>query len=887
MKDFEKSVNSLVKEYKSFENKKSFNEERTKQNFILDLFVNILGWDIKKDIVPEHPIRKSRVDYAIFSEDKLQFLIEAKSLTSNIDDPRFLRQAVDYGRYSFSCDWVVLTNFKKLKIINANKETKKRGYFDQKIIKTIDLTKPKLNSNDYKWLKLLSKESFKTRELDKESKNYKNPPKTIDEELLETLNEFRPKLRRNIKALKRKKGKEIDEDDLTEIVQRLINRLIFIRMLEDKKYLQPFLEPLINNESKIIIKEVTKLSKRLDEVYDSKIFEKHDVDTIEVENGILSELIDKLLYTKEGLNYDFEDIPSDVLGKIYEQYLSYSGKDKDKAKEKRKKQGIYYTPKDIVDEIVKNTIDKAIQDKSCKLSEIKILDPSCGSASFLIRAFNHLVELNKKKKKRELSYEEKIKILENNIYGVDLDNQAVELAQLNLLTKVVEKNKELPNLRKNIRIGDSLIDDPLIVGKKAFNFQEEFEDIFKTKKGFDVIIGNPPYLRADIDDKKHKEKRKWLVENNKHLYEKWDTYLAFIERSINLLKEKGQYSMIIPDAFITVKYASKMREFLSKEKFVYQINYYPNIEIFENVGVENIILFVENSLPKEKTIKKIYSSVKDVNKQVLIDLKKKGEIGFRNNETENRSYQNSELLGDIFFISVGMVLNADEKKYKNNFKKDDLISNKKNEINSERYIEAKDTEKYLIRKIRYLEWNTDRVPNQIRRKTFPELYEGEKILRGRMTEGFYEKSKILTNDSLYICKKFIDLKGVNNKSIQSSIKKNNEKTRQKLEELSKDFNYKYVLGIINSEWTFNFLKGVSRSRLSIYPDDLRKLPIIKASKQEQEKIAKLVDEIIILKKEWNQLFDKTNERKKILEQKIERLDKKINEEVNKLYNSNK
>ncbi|MBI4992944.1 MAG: N-6 DNA methylase [Candidatus Magasanikbacteria bacterium] len=228
--------------------------------------------------------------------------------------------------------------------------------------------------------------------------------------------------------------------------------------------------------------------------------------------------------------YDFKRIPADVLGGVYESYLSYiaqnpievdiggkSGKLlkvedkkelKQKSRKKRKEQGIYYTPKFIVDYIVKNTLGEKLKGIKTvgELKELKVLDPACGSGSFLTEA---LETINNKYKEFGASGGQSIKtnILLENIYGVDLDGQAVELARLNLLLDALDTKAKLPNLAKNIKNGNSLISGTenelkKYFGenwrdKKPFNWQEEFPEVLR-QGGFDVIVGNPPW-GANID----------------------------------------------------------------------------------------------------------------------------------------------------------------------------------------------------------------------------------------------------------------------------------------------------------------------------------------------------------------------------------------------------
>ena len=555
-----------------------------------------------------------------------------------------------------------------------------------------------------------------------------------------------------------------------------------------------------------------------------------------------------------------------------------------------------------------------IEELERKFKVMKILDPACGSGAFLIKATDIMLEIFKAIqgfKQQEGEYEafklgtgklgkkklgnmkgqpnlfkwneesEAREIIENNIYGVDINEESVEITKLSLFLKMVRKNKKLTNLSNNIKQGNSLIDDEEVAGKLAFDWNKEFPEIMN-KGGFDIVIGNPPYVRADVDDENYKKQRGWIIKKGhyKTLYEKWDLYLAFVEKGFGLINEKGRFAMIIPDAFCTAKYASKMRQFLSENQVVKQIDYFPKEDIFERVGIKNIILFLQKE-KLERGLKIIHNSKVDSSNKLPFNFKKSGEQGFRINYSEqNLSIDNFELLGDICFISKGMVLNSDEIKYKSDFKKDDLISDKKDEIYSRRYVEAKNTQRYLIRKLRFLEWDTKRVPKKVSRPTFPELYEGEKLIRGRMTEAVYDNSGIVTNDSIYILKRFIDLDKVKNKSIEGSIKKSNERLREELEQISKKFNLKYILTVLNSKWAFKFLKSVARNRISFYPDDLRKIPIKKISPSEQKPFIEKADLMLKLNKEF---YEKKNKFFNRIKKSFSL--EKINKKLDKFYES--
>ncbi len=624
-------------------------------------------------------------------------------------------------------------------------------------------------------------------------------------------------------------------------------------------------------------------------------------------------------------SHDFNtEVNVNILGHILEQSISDIEDLKTDKSSRRKKEGVFYTPEYITDYICKNTIipylskkevntvpnlikeyAENIEELETRLKNMKILDPACGSGAFLIKATDIMLEIFKairEFKQQEGEYEAKRglkkksntkgqlilskwheedearEIIEKSIYGVDINEESVEITKLSLFLKMARNNRKLTDLSNNIKQGNSLIDDKEVAGELAFNWNEKFKEIMG-KGGFDVVIGNPPYVRADVEDENYKKQREWIVKsgNYKTLYEKWDLYLAFIEIGINLLSDKGNFSMIIPDSFCTAKYSIKMRKYLSKDKQVNQIDYYPNNYVFEGVGVKNVILFVENSNPMKKTKKIIHGDTIKINNVLKINLKESGSDGFRLDYTNNQKiHENSEILGDICFISKGMVLSSDERYWKGEFKTKDLVSDTKTNVFCMPFVEGKDIDFYRIKRIRFLEWNTDRVPKRISRPTFPELYMPPKIIKGRLNPATYDDDNTLCSANAIVLKSFHDLKDIENRSISNNIKKFNKIERDKLETISSKFNLKYLLSILNSKYAYYYLNTIRTHKMKnyFYPDDLRKLPIKTISTLEQKPFIEKADFMLKLNKEFYEKKDKFLKLMKH-EYKIEKITKKL------------
>ena len=363
---------------------KNYNEEETKKKFIEPLF-EALGWDLDvlDEVSLEEKVSKGRVDYGFRINNIPKFFLEAKKLRANLDDAKFIKQAIDYS-WNKGCTWAVLTDFEGIKIFNA--EVCATDY-TQHLFTEIKWTEF-LDRFDDLWL--LSKEGFALGLLDKLAEKWGKKFRRIhlDKQLLDDITLFRGILSANVSQLN--KQKRLTKEHLDEAIQRILNRLIFIRYCEDKELEE---KQLISNlrvwETKgRVIQHIRELFRYYDRRYNSKIFAQHLCDELEIDNEILHDVIYGLYYPKDApFSYDFSAIESDVLGNIYEQYLGHIlKKTKKKAKLtasaiKRKQKGIYYTPSYIVDYIVRNSVGKLLENKKVKPEKIRIVDPACGSGS--------------------------------------------------------------------------------------------------------------------------------------------------------------------------------------------------------------------------------------------------------------------------------------------------------------------------------------------------------------------------------------------------------------------------------------------------------------------------------------------------------------------------
>jgi len=572
-------IQLLVEKYKRVVDDRrvsKYNEEMTKAEFIEPLF-EALGWDVRnkhqrEEVTREETVSKKRVDYGFRIDGIPKFFLEAKSLKEDLDNPTFFEQAVNYAWHK-GCTWAILTNFARVKILNA--EWKAANYLQSHFM-TLEAGDFLSRFDD---LCLLSRESLEQGIIDREAERVSKKTKktSVDKQLLADFTRFRELLSKSITKLNQ--SKNITEAELDEAIQRMLDRLIFIRNCEDRG-LEP--QTLISNYREWegrgrgqLIKSLRETFSYFDRAYNSKIFAKHLCDEIDIDNEVLHEIIEGLYYTKDrAISYDFSVIDADVLGTVYEQYLSHILKKTEKRASltenhaHRKEQGIYYTPTYIVDYIVRNTLGKLLEDKNVNIEKIRVLDLACGSGSFLIKAFDvlneHYLQNDKDYSQTQLDFKtgttftRKVKILQDNIFGVDLDKQAVEIAQLNLLLKIAEKGYRLPLLERNIRCGNSLIDDEKLAGDRAFKWGEQFKEIMKDG-GFDVVIGNPPYVRQE----ELSEIKPYLEANYETYQGTADLFVYFFEKELKVLKEDGYFGMIVSNKWLRAGYGKNLRRLLA------------------------------------------------------------------------------------------------------------------------------------------------------------------------------------------------------------------------------------------------------------------------------------------------------------------------------------
>jgi len=609
-KEVKEKISLLIEKYEKAKNAgklKSYTEEETKKDFILPLF-EILGWDIynKNEVSAEESMSSGRVDYGFYFNNRIKFYLEAKKMSVDLHVEDFANQTIRYS-WNKGATWAVLTDFESIIVFNA--QDIKRSLAD-KLYFEIPYTEY-LSRFDQLWL--LSKQSFQNDSLDRDAevhgKKFQKVP--VTSLLYEDLEKCRDILTKELGQMNDK----VSPDLLDEGVQKLLDRLIFIRVAEDRGVEDKILIPLVRearfgNGNGKLYESMVKKFREFDEFYNSNLFSPHPFEQWEEYSGTTEHVIN-ILYGKTGYyEYDFKAMPADVLGAVYESYLGHrlakSRKGLTVAKDagKRKEHGIYYTPSFIVDYIVKNALDPVLD--NCRsvsdLKKIKVLDPACGSGSFLIKAFNMIAEKYKSFGAPDNEMV-KIQILGENIYGVDLDSQAVEITRLNLLINSLNQRMKLPFL-DNIKNGNSLL----------FNWKEEFPEVFKGG-GFDVIIGNPPYIKEDVNREAFD-----VLHNSSYYQGKMDIWTMFGCVGIDLLKEGGILSFIAPSSWISNSGASIFRNKALKEGELFNYVDFGDYKVFENASIQTMIFDYKKNDPRESyNINYLKINDKDITQNDLID----------------------------------------------------------------------------------------------------------------------------------------------------------------------------------------------------------------------------------------------------------------------------
>ncbi len=686
----------VTKAYKKFvkyfhnpsiqQNIRESKEEQYQAKFLDELFVNIFGYTLnpqpKFNLTTELKNEKNakKADGAILKDDIALGVIELKS-TKTKDLEKVRQQAFDYKANQTGCIYVITSNFEKIRFyINNAVEFEEFNLFtlteERFALLFLCLSKESLLSNTPLKIKeaSIAEEEAITKKFYADYSLFKRElyrdlvKKNMKNEVFrsELAKEDQDRAAKNIKLTLFKKS------------QKLIDRFLFIFFSEDRGLLPP-------NSTLKILEQWVKLRDEMDvevPLYKRYIKYFNYLDTgrrgtdkvseifaynggLFKPDGTLNSLIidDQLLYdhTKKLSLYDFESqVDVNILGHIFENSLNeiesvnaeIEGDTFDKQKTKRKKDGVFYTPKYITKYIVDNTVGKLCKEKKAEfgindeeyvggrqkatkqkllvnlesyrewLLQLTILDPACGSGAFLNQALDFLInehqyldELQTKLLGGGMVFPNiENTVLENNIFGVDINEESVEIAKLSLWLRTAQPRRKLNDLSSNIKCGNSLIDSKSLAGQKAFKWDEEFVHVFKSG-GFDVVIGNPPYVHLEAI----KEESQKLSKLGFNTFDKrGDLYPLFVEKGIDLLKPEGVISYIMPNKWLQAGYGENLRGFFLKKELQRLIDF-GDLQIFSGATTYPCIFISRNSEPKKNFLVSVLKSTDSFDFENLVN----------------------------------------------------------------------------------------------------------------------------------------------------------------------------------------------------------------------------------------------------------------------------
>ncbi len=709
------------------ENIRNSKEEQFQEGFLRELFVKILGYTINPEsnfnLTTELKNVKDakKTDGAILKDGSALAVIELKG-TDTKDLEKVNDQAFNYKNNQPDCIYVITSNFEKLRFYIHNA-------VEHEEFNLFALTKERFA---LLWL-FLQKDNL-----------LGGIPAKVKEESLLAEEKITKALYADYKAFKQALWEDMvqrnplqDQLVLYKKSQKLLDRFLFILFAEDKGLLPP-------NSISEIVHHWRKL-RELDEyrpmysiflkyfgymdvgrkqtgkpeihAYNGGLFAADDIlDTLE----ITDELLEKHCLNLSRYNYESE-VDTNILGHIFEHSLNdienvraqLEGTELDKSKTKRKKDGVFYTPKYITKYIVDNTVGKLCAEKKAELGidetefaknrkgrktetlkkldgqlkqyrqwllQLTICDPACGSGAFLNQALEFLMAQHRYTDELEtqlLGYSFEFPgveahILEHNIFGVDINEESVEIARLSLWLRTAKKGRKLTTLSSNLKCGNSLIDDPAVAGPLAFNWHKEFPQVF-AKGGFDVVIGNPPYVgekgNANVfEDLKKIPKWKDYYRRRSNLY------YFFIKHGLSLLVEGGMQSLIIPREFISADWANKVRRDILEKSKISSILDFNDCKVFSDAGTSSLILTHINSstlgkqnykfdlIPiRENNLAKLDFLVStDVQQINIEDLDYSGEKPWSFYQLTITLSEKIIRMGELFEVSQGIVTGSDK-----------------------------------------------------------------------------------------------------------------------------------------------------------------------------------------------------------------------------------
>jgi type I restriction-modification system DNA methylase subunit len=633
----------------------NYNEAQVRIEFIDPMF-KALGWDVDneqgyaeayKDVIHEDAIKIGSAtkapDYCFRIGGRRKFFLEAKK--PSVDIKEGIEPAYQIRRYAWSSklSLSILTDFEEFAVYDCRIKPDKNDKASTARVLYIKYTEYLERWNEIAGI--FSKEAVLKGSFDKYSETTKKKKGTaeVDDAFLKEIEGWRDVLAKNIAT----RNENLSQRDLNYTVQTTIDRIIFLRICEDRG-VEHYARLMAVTNGDGVYQRLLHLFYDADDRYNSGLFhfkpEKGRLEEpdelsaqLKIDDKILRDIILSLYYPDSP--YEFSALPADILGQVYEQFLGkiirltpgHRAVVEDKP-EVKKAGGVFYTPTYIVDYIVQNTVGKLLEGKTPKQADnLTICDPACGSGSFLIGAYQYLldwrrdyyIENGAEKFRKELyqsqsgewrlTIQERKRILLNNIYGVDIDSQAVETTKLSLLLKVLEQATEetinqnlklfreraLPDLANNIKCGNSLIGPDFYNGQQlgllddeerhrinVFDWKTEFPAIMKSG-GFDAVIGNPPYVRQEaLGEFKNYFQQRYAVYHGMA-----DLYAYFIEKGVTLIKPEGFFSYIVANKWMRANYGEPLRQWL-KARPIEEIVDFGDLPVFQGATTYPCIIRV-------------------------------------------------------------------------------------------------------------------------------------------------------------------------------------------------------------------------------------------------------------------------------------------------------
>ncbi len=661
-----------------------YKEAQLRQDFLNPFFI-ALGWDLfndnkyseaYRDVIIESSVEVEGAakapDYSFRIGGTRKFFVEAKKPSVNIEFD--IHPAFQVRRYAWSAKLPlsILTDFEEFAVYDCRTRPDKTDKAATGRVKLI-------HYKDYltRWDEIadtFSKDAVLHGKFDQfaQTATGKRGTQEVDDAFLQEIEKWRDLLARNIAI----RNPNVSTRELNYAVQMTIDRIIFLRICEDRQIEnEDYLKDICAGEN--IYPELVNLFHKADTRYNSGLFhfniEKGQssspddlTPTLSIDDKVLKDIISSLYFPSP---YVFRVLPADILGQVYERFLGkvirltagHQAKVEEKP-EVRKAGGVYYTPTYIVDYIVKNTVGKLLENKTpAQAASLKIVDPACGSGSFLLGAYQYLLDWHVGEYSKEpekwsrgkspaiyqaqggwrLTTAEKKKILLNNIHGVDIDPQAVEVTKLSLSLKVLEgesqetinsqlslfKERALPDLAKNIQCGNSLIGSDYNEGKlfadeeerfrvNPFDWHVAFPQVF-VQGGFDAVIGNPPWGAEFTENE-----LLYFRNTFRNLIVRMvDSFMFFVGKGSSILRNAGYFGMILPDVILYQRDNTKLRKLILETLNISLILNMGNV--FDKVTRPCAILVLEKRKPVD-TIKVIdVSQSKKLEKHFLIEEKAK------------------------------------------------------------------------------------------------------------------------------------------------------------------------------------------------------------------------------------------------------------------------